>query len=182
MIDRQENILKIDDMQLLRQFSVVGFLGAVAMLIAFMAYFFLSQSDRFSMILIIVFASVLAVIIASVMILQMPYRRISVFDKKEGTYKLIEYVPFNNLKIEGKLDEIKSVKIAVTKYTSSEPPYSDTYKYQTFLVLDSILSYDNSIIALEEENTNHFTAKLKANAAADFLRIPIKDESEEIVR
>lgn len=176
-IDSNNDLLKIEDRRCLKHFSVGGLWLIGGGVIGYTLYVLLLVSSPAVAVFVGISVPVIALIIGAMKVSQLPYRRIYFFDKKQKSYRLIEITSLETQENAGKLDEIKRVRIDINKYESSENN-SKTYGYQTVLVLDNFLAYDDSnLIPVEEESGNYDASSRIASAIADFLQLPIPEDN-----
>lgn len=172
-------VLKIDNRRLLKHFWVcLAFLGG-GLILSYLSYMVLSTT-HYGIAAYIAPAIILPIslVLAIWKILNIPYHRLCLFDKKQQIYRIVEMTPFSNNEIAGKLEDIKKLEIVVTEYESSEDN-SVSYGYQAFLILSDFLAYDGSnMIALEEETGTSTNSTNVANAIAAFLKLPFPEVEE----
>ena len=178
-INSTDDVLRIEDSRCLKHLNVAGVTLLVALVVAYPAHLFLSEEkNQFTGILVSVLILLAALIFFVVKFAQLPYRRIYIFDKKQGSYRFIESSFLKSDENAGKLGEIRKVKIEVTEYEDSESN-NTSYRYQTFVVLDDFLAYDSSnVISVDEETGNYESSSRIAVSIAEFLRIPVIDETD----
>jgi hypothetical protein len=177
-ISSTNEVLRIEDSRCLRHLNIVWIVLGIALLTAYPAYLLLLIESQIVAILVSGLIVLAALIFLAVKVAQLPHRRIYIFDKKQGTYRFIESSFIKTDENAGKLGEIRKVKIEVTEYEDSESNHT-SYKYQTFVVLDDFLAYDSSnIISVDEESGNYESSSRIAVSIAEFLKIPVIDETD----
>lgn len=134
--------------------------------------------------IILLSLAVLAVIgYAVAKIFQTPYKRMTVFDKNQNFYKILEVTLLKNDKTVGKLSDIKKVNVQVTEHENSD--YHISYSYYAYLQLDDFLAYQNSnIVPLQEDSKfasgGQTTSLQIASAVASFLNLPAPEETGDV--
>lgn len=173
-IDQDKDVLKIEDRRLLKHLWFILIVLSVTLIAGRLIYEYLSAF--WSGLAIAGAITVIVLIVCAVRFSRISYRRIYSFNKKQGTYRLIEVFPFRVNENAGKLEDIKKVQLDVYRYDSNRTN-SDYYTYQTSLVLDGFLAYDGSnMIAVDEESENESTSSSIAGAISDFLQVPFSEE------
>lgn len=169
-IDGNQDVLIIKDWRLIKHFTFILIVLIIAFLIGSVLYQNLEETR--SKIIAVSGIAVVGFIACAVRFFQIPYRRIYLFDKKQGIYRLIEVYPYKNNENIGKLGEIKKVQTDVYRQKERNPP---KYIYQTSLVLQGFPSDSLIPVPVDEESSEETTSSAIAFAIAEFLQVPFDE-------
>lgn len=167
--DKKENVLTIIDKRPENFFYIGGFI-----ILILNGLFILS----FAPLLIYSFLGILTLAalvggfgFLSFKFFRMPYKKMFIFDKKQGIFRIIKFTPGKAREIAGKLDQINKLKIEITEYVSSEDRQRTNY-FQTFIVINDATTNELKTIPLEENSSSRNKISVKiAFSITDFLQI-----------
>lgn len=176
-IDKREDILTISDKRCFENLTAIG--GLIVLALVGLVLLIPFRPDFWGILILIGLLSGMAFL--TFKIFRTPYKRFCIFDKNQNIYRIIKVTPTKNNYFDGKLEEIKKVKIEITEYVNRENR-DRSYSYQAFLIFNSLMGDDDSnALAIEENSIFNNRYKISAKIAfaiADFLQLPIPEDEQ----
>lgn len=163
-INQDQNVLKIEDRRLLKHLWFFTIVFCITFIAGRIIYEYLSTF--WSDLTIFAVFAVAVLIVCAARFSLISHRRLYSFDKKQGTYRLIELFPFKTVENTGKIEDITRVQMDVYHHDTNRTN-SDYYTYQTSIIVDG-----SGIITVDEESKNEIASTEIGTAISDFLNIP----------